>query len=189
MMSARMNSRRPDGATPTRLLAQTVFKGRDFWAALVIGGFVFFILLGRDDVEGSGLLAGIATVCGVLFAAIWITERWLFDKLFGTPYGEVVGSVDPESHAFLLPYSIIRYVALAAMATGYAAAAFVDTLGTGWLRSLVYAVPSMLMAWTFLGTVGLMRITGRHMRRMSRLENLRRKAQRDGRNAEPTDGD
>lgn len=181
MMLTRMTSQRPDGTPIVRLVVSTIFKGRDFWAAVGVGIAVFLALRGAEDVDGVAILAGLAAVSAALATGVWLAERWLSDLLHNSDYGEIVSAVDPELRAATLPFEVVIGAGLAAASSSLLVAAFVGTLGPGWLRALAYAVPAWLVAWAIFGTIGVTRITRRHLRRRSRLQARRKQAERDRR--------
>lgn len=180
-MLTRMTSQRPDRASTSRLIVSTIFKGRDFWGAVVVGVVVFVALRGAGTVDGATLLVGLGAVSATLTAGSWLAERWLADQLHGSDYGELVSVVDPDLRAALMPFGVIISVGVLATVSSFVAASVVGSLGPGIIRALVYAVPSWLSAWTVFGTAGLTLLTRRHLRRRNRLMARRREIERERR--------
>ena len=166
---------RPDGRSAGRIWARTVLKGRDFWAGLAIGAGVAALSLLSGELDGGSQYYWplVALMFGTS-VGVWAVERWLADKLQKSSYGELVGIVDPASQAAFAPYLVVVIVGFLAGCFAIVAALSVDGIETGWVLATVQGALAWLVSWTLLGLLGVIRISHRHMRRDSEMENLRR---------------
>lgn len=150
-----------------------------------MGLIVLVLLAGEPKVSGQPILVAVGGASGALAAGVFLTERWLHDKLTSSDYGELVGAVDPDSRTALLPFAVVSLVGLLSLVVNLVVAAVVGEL-SGLVRDLGYAVASGLGAWTVFGVLGVMAITRGHMRRMSEMDSLRRRLERERRDRSDT---
>lgn len=177
-------SERQDKASSARVLASTILKGWDLWAA--VGTGIVFAVVGH-----AGLLVGDRAVLGVLGGAcltvglgVWIAERWLSDRLQSTDYGEIVGIVDPDHSAAAGPYIVTIVVAVIASASSFLGAIVVERVQAPAAAAAFYGFIAFVVTWTFLAFLSLALVHRRHSRRAALVSSIRQQFEARRRDAE-----
>ncbi len=159
--------------------------GRDLWIALAIGVLVGVLATTTSLINGGPpFLWPLATLTATLAIGVWVAERWLADRLLSSDYGELVGLVDPDQQAALLPYHVITLVSFSAAIVTTITAVVINRVEAAWLSGVLYGATAFCCTWALVGFLELVRITYRHQRRLGDVQNMRRRLeaqQRGGR--------
>lgn len=170
-MRAPERARRPDGSSARATGLLTVLLGYDLWIGCLVG-----ILVGlASPAIGivGGLWAPLAALALTLSVGVWVAERWLADRLASSDYGELVGMVDPDHSAALLPYQVVALVSFLSALVMAVAAVSDLAVGRSLFQRPLHGLAAGLFAWAVGGFLGLLSITNRHLRRQAELRSLR----------------
>jgi hypothetical protein len=186
-MKTSTTTTRPDGRGDRSLWLATVFRGRDFWTAVVV--FVASLVVGLNPTWLPGLnLSETPSLWYLTTPLVGFSVggaalgRYVEGQIRGTDYEQLVGAVDPTMAAVSQPYSVVSLVALAgAVLSGLTT--WLAPVSPEWLRVTLYASTLALAVWAVVGTVGLVFITHHHTTTRAEVASLRRQVEREQRQA------